>query len=317
VFSALNAKDHRRVLIVWSGMVFLHGCVLVGQFFSPSFWQFIVSMTGKPPGYEFYRPPGLFLNANSAAFFQLLGFVPLMLVSRSRAVGGTLGLILLTTMLLTGSMGAAVAFLAGCSAAITMIVLRGHLLLILRTLVQMAVVVSLLSGLLYFVISHNARYQAHFAHIFLGRAERSSGGRFSLWQRGIETFVEYDAYLYGVGPENFRVVDPQGKQLHNDFIAFTVERGLFATLGLAIFGLVAVSRAIYLVLISDRGPDRSQLVVVVFLGAAVAALVESATHQVFHFRALWLVLALLEATIFRMTRSGRIDEPDPRPQFGA
>jgi hypothetical protein len=91
-------------------------------------------------------------------------------------------------------------------------------------------------------------------------------------------------------------------QLHNDFLAFSVERGLLGSLGLASFAIVAVGRAISLFLINHRRPAQARLAVVVFLAAMVATLVESLTHQVFHFRELWLVLALQEAMFFKMTR---------------
>jgi len=118
-------------------------------------------------------------------------------------------------------------------------------------------------------------------------------------------YLDHSAFLWGVGPENFRVVDPEirNNQLHNDFIAFLVERGLLGALGLLLFATIAVSRAAYMVLICNKYPDRSQLAAVVFLGAIIAATVESLTHQVFHFRELWLVLAFQEALLFKMKTS--------------
>ena len=152
VLATLNARDLRRILVVWSGMVFLHGLVIVGQFLSPDFWRLTVSFAGSLKDFEIYRPSGLFVNANSAAFFQLLGFVPLMLVSPSKKAAMILGLLLLPTMLLTGSMGAAVAFIAGLTVAILAILLSGHLVLIIKMFVQLAIIISLLGGLLYFII---------------------------------------------------------------------------------------------------------------------------------------------------------------------
>jgi O-antigen ligase len=246
------------------------------------------------------------MNANSAAFFQLLGFVPLMLVSPSRKAAIILGILLLPTMLLTGSMGATVAFIAGLMVAIIAIILSGHLALMIKIFIRLGIVLLLLGGLLYFIVSHNERYQAHFTQIFLGRAERSSEGRFDLWQQGLDAYLKYDVFLWGVGPENFREVGDKGKQLHNDFLAFSVERGLLGTLGLVLFAALAAGRAAYMVLIAIKYPDRARLVIVVFLAAIVAALVESLTHQTFHFRELWVVLALQEAMLFKMSvgRSG-------------
>jgi O-antigen ligase len=108
--------------------------------------------------------------------------------------------------------------------------------------------------------------------------------------------------LWGVGPENFREVDAKmtDNQLHNDFLAFFVERGLVGALGLGLLAFFAAGRAGYMVFLAHKYPDQNQLTVVVFLAAIAAIGVESLTHQVFHFRALWLVLALQEAMLYQM-----------------
>jgi O-antigen ligase len=303
VLATLSARDLHRILAVWAGVVFLHGFVIVAQFLSPDFWRLVASFANKSSEYEIYRPSGFFMNANSAAFFQLLGFVPLMLASPSRKAAVILGILLLPTMLATGSMGAAVAFTAGLTVAVIAISLSGRMFLVIKIFVRLAITISLLGGLLFFIVSHNQRYQEHFERIFFGRAERSSGGRFDLWQRGIDAFLNYGVFIWGVGPENFREVDPKmtDNQLHNDFLAFLVERGLVGTLGLVLFAILVVSRAAYMVLIANKYPDRARLAVVVFLAASVAAIVESLTHQTFHFRELWLIWALQEAMLFKMT----------------
>jgi O-antigen ligase len=207
-------------------------------------------------------------------------------------------------------MGAAVALLAGVAVAMAALVLSGHIGRVVSVSLQLIVAISLLVGLLYYVTSHNARYQAHFERIFLGRAESSSGGRFDLWRRGFDVFLEHGAFLWGVGPENFREVDGRGNQLHSDFIAFLVERGVVGTLGLFLIAGVALGRAANLVWMYNKHPARAGPEGFVFLGAIVAAVVESLTHQVFHFRELWLVLALQEAMVFTMTRSGHEVGPD-------
>ena len=314
VLARLGARDLRRILVVWTGMVFLHGFVIVGQFLSPDFWRLTASIADKSTEFDIYRPSGLFVNANSAAFFQLLGFVPLVLVSSSRKAGIILGVLLLPTMLATGSMGATLAFLTGLTVAVIAVSLSGRLVLTIKIFAQLAIIILLLVGLLFFIVRHNARYQAHFEHILIGRSERSSEGRFDLWQRGFDAYLDNNVFLWGVGPENFREVDPKmsDNQLHNDFIAFSVERGLLGTLGLGLFALLAFSRAAYMVLIYNKYPDRAQLTVVVFLAAITAALVESLTHQVFHFRELWLVLAFQEAMLFKMMTSESGLEPTAR-----
>lgn len=318
VLARLGTRDLRRILAVWSGVVFLHGFVIVGQFLSPAFWRLTASLADKSTEFDIYRPSGLFMNANSAAFFQLLGFVPLVLVSPSRKAGVILGVLLLPTMLATGSMGATLAFLTGLTVAIIAVSLSGRLIVTIKIFVQLAIMISLLVGLLFFIVRHNARYQEHFERILIGRSERSSEGRFDLWQRGFDAYIDNNVFLWGVGPENFREVDPRmtDNQLHNDFIAFSVERGLLGTLGLGLFAILAFSRAAYMVLICHKYPDRAQLTVVVFLAAITAALIESLTHQVFHFRELWLVLALQEAMLYKMMTSESGLEPTARTLNG-
>lgn len=308
VLASLRARELRRVLVVWAGVVLVHGWVILAQFLSPDFWRLVASLADKSTEYEIYRPSGLFMNANSAAFFQLLGFVPLILAAgSSKKAAIILGLLLLPTMLATGSMGAAIAFTAGLTVAVVAIALSGRMFLVIKIFGRLAMAMALLGGLLFFIVSHSPRYQAHFEQIFLGRAERSSGGRFDLWQRGIDVFLDQRVFIWGVGPENFREVDPKmtDNQLHNDFLAFLVERGLVGALGLVLFAALVVNRAAYMVLIANKYPERARLAVVVFLAASVAAIIESLTHQTFHFRELWLVWALQEAMLFKMTTGER------------
>lgn len=309
VLITLNRRDFRRILAVWTAMVLLHGFVIVGQFLSPDFWQFILSFSEKSSEFDIYRPSGLFMNPNSAAFFQVLGFVPLVLVSPSRKVGMFLAVLLLPTVLVTGSMAATVAFVAGLTVAAIAVSLSGHLGLLIKSAVYFTTAIAILSGLFYLVVSHNPRYQEHLERITVGRAEKSSESRFDLWQRGADVMLERRILLRGIGPENFRVVDGQDNQLHNDFLAFLVERGLLSTLGLVLFAGLAISRAGYMVLLSTKYPGQAQLVVVVFLAACVAALVESLTHQTFHFREMWLVLAFQEAMLLKMMTSESGVEP--------
>jgi O-antigen ligase len=301
VFSRLDAKDLRLVMSVWLAVVVLHGALVVAQFLFPGIWRITSALAGRSTAFATYRPGGLFENANRAAFYQLVGYVPLLLVRPTKRLAIVLGIFLLLTVLATGSMGTAVAFALGLAVAVIAASWGGKLLLPIKMLAQLAIIVSLLGGLLYFVVGQNGRVQEHLSHILLGRVDRSSGGRFDLWQRGLEVFRDHDVLVWGIGPENFRFVDEQGKQLHNDLLAFTVERGLLGTVGLVAFAILAVSKAVQIVLIQHKHPDRAGLVVVVFLAAMVAAVVESLTHQTFHYRELWLVLALQEAALSRMT----------------
>ena len=311
VLSRLSARDLRRVMVVWSGVVILHGLLIIAQFLSHDIWMMTIRFAGSRRVFEHYRPAGLFVEVidfaggpNKAAFFQLLGYVPLLLARPSKIVATISGIVLFASILATGSMGALTALSVGLISALAAVAVlsKQHLAFITKIFVQLAIAASLL-GAAYLVIGQYQDKQEHLERIVRGRAEKSSGGRLARWQRGLDELRDGGTWIWGIGPENFRVVDPLGKQLHNDLLAFVVERGLLGALGLVLFGVIAASRAVHLLLMYSQYPGRPRLEVVVFLAAMAAILFESLTHQIFHERQLWLVLALQEAMLFRSPRS--------------
>jgi hypothetical protein len=309
----LKGKDLRIVLYAWSFVVILHGLLMVAQFLSPEIWRLTNSLGGNSARMEGYRAAGLFICdkagcANKAAYFQLLGFVPILLAGFPKRITIILGTTVLVSMLTTGSMGATLAFSSGLViAGLAIAFFKNKLFLVVKYFFRFVIAVVLLAGLLYIVTSLNQGYRAHFEKIIVGRFEKSSGGRFSLWQRGIDALLEHNAFFWGVGPENFRVVDAAetDNQLHNDTLAFLVERGLIGVSGLALFAAIAIRRAISILQITGKDPKRARLELVVFLAVIVATMVESLTHQMFRTRELWLFLAVQEAIYFNLKKSER------------
>lgn len=320
ILTFINTKDLRWILRIWSAVVLAHGALIIAQFFSPALFRFTYALGGFSIDYEVYRPSGLFIldaagNANKAAFFQLMGFVPLLLAGFSKRITAILGLFLFSSIMSTGSMGANIAFLSGLVVATLAIAfLKKNLLLVIKLFFQSVFVILLLGGVLYVVVSQNQAYLDRFEKIAVGRFDKSSGDRFSLWQQGIDALVENKVIIWGIGPQNFKEFDDEGRmQLHNDTLAFLVERGMFGVLGLALFAGVAMRGAVYILQTYNRAPARARLEVVVFLAALTATLVESLTHQIFHTRELWLVLALQEAVLYKMLRFEYGSEPIVRP----
>src|SRR4030065_2813515 len=114
----LKARELRIVLYAWSIVVILHGLLMVAQFLSPEIWRLTNSLGGNSARIEGYRAAGLFICdkagcANKAAYFQLSGFVPILLAGFSKTRTLLLGIILLISTLTTGSMGATLAFSTG------------------------------------------------------------------------------------------------------------------------------------------------------------------------------------------------------------
>lgn len=305
LLSRLHADDLRRIMIVWSGAVILHGLLIIAQLLSPEIWRMTAGLVGKAATFVHFRPSGLFMSkeagdANKAALFQLLGFAPLLMANPPKRTAMVLGIVLLCSILATGSMGTTLAFTSGLITAFIAISFLGKLSLVLKKhFAHLAFILLFFGGIFTIVVSQNQEYQKHFESILVGRSDRSAEGRFDLWQRGKDVFLDRNAVFWGVGPGNFRDVDGMDKQLHNDMLAFTVERGLLTALGLVFFAGIVVSRAISLLKIHSKYPKYVGLEVVVFLATFVAILVASLTHQIFHTRELWLVLALQEAMHFR------------------
>jgi hypothetical protein len=307
LLSRLHPSDLRRVMFVWSGAVILHGLLIIAQFSSPDIWRMTAGLVGKPAAFAYYRPSGLFMSqeagdANKAALFQLLGFAPLLLSNHSRRTAMVLAILLICSIVATGSMGTTIAFTTGLITAIIAVVFFGQrAVLFNKHFVKLVILLSFFGGVFAFVLNQNERLQKHVESILVGRSERSAEGRFDLWQRGRDVFLDHNVFLWGVGPGNFRDVDGMDKQLHNDLLAFTVERGLLTALGLVLFAGIAVSRGVTLLKIYSKYPRYVGIEVVVFLATVVAVLAASLTHQVFHTRELWSVLALQEAMLFRLT----------------
>lgn len=295
--STLNQNDLRRVMVIWSAVAVLHGLFIIAQFLSPALWQFTKSITGNVEVYDHYRSPGLFPNANAAAFSQLMGFVPVVLARFPAPIAIGLGICIFLSILGTGSMGATLGTMLGLAVALFIIlVLSKKKIAVPKYFGPLLAAMIVFGGVFLFVVSQNEVYQKRLESIVFGRADRSSGGRFNLWERGVDVFLEHSGFFWGVGPENFREIDGKDKQLHNDFLAFAVERGLLSVIALAMFGAIAFSRALYLFRTCTAG---SSLTVVVFMSAVAAMLFESLTHQIFHYRELWVVLAAQEAMIFK------------------
>ncbi len=156
---------------------------------------------------------------------------------------------------------------------------------------------------------------------FLARASHSSEGRFKIWQNLQRTYAKSPL---GIGPGNSRwqtvsVEDrmrPDSmvqKEAHNDYLAYAIERG-----PLALLGLLALLAQAYWKLAQAwrrrahpraRGSSVGPLVASA-AGALVAASIHALTIEVFHFRHFWMLLAIVCA-IEGVPARGRAQERRP------
>jgi O-antigen ligase len=298
VFTSLKPGLVRRVLLVWTAVVVLHGVLLVAEFVSPNFYAFMISFLGRFGTVDtryFPRATGLFQNPVWAALFQLMGFVPLLLGGLRRELSLLLGMVLLLSILATASLGALTSLLGALVVAVIVLLLMGgHL----KFLIWLAAIVTTAAGLFLLTISQFPDVRASLEHLTTDRAAHTADERLFLWGGGAEVLFSPQSIL-GVGPDNYRDF-LENKTLHNDFLEFGVERGVIGLLGLALLAGEALNSAVKIFLQQKKIGDAARPVGVIFLAMLVGAFLESNAHQIFHFRTVWLGLALQEATLLSM-----------------
>ncbi len=309
LFISLEPGLVRRVLLVWTTVVVIHGVLLVAEFVSPNFYRFVIAVLGRIGNVDSRyvgRVAGIFENPVWAALFQLMGFVPLLLVGLRRELSLLLGMVLLLSILVTASLGALSSLLgASVFAVFLLLLIGGHL----KSLFWLAAVLTLAAGLFLFTLSLLPDVKARLVHLTTDRAAHSAGDRLGLWGPGGAALFSTKSIL-GLGPDNYRDF-VENKTLHNDFLQFGVERGVIGLLGLVLLAGEALNSAVKILLNQIKSRDKARPSGVVFLAMLFAVLLEANAHQIFHFRTVWLGLAILEATFFRMT-SPPIDTANKR-----
>jgi hypothetical protein len=298
VLSLLRPDQFRRVLLVALAVIVLHGLLVICQFLSAEIFRTSAELTARFGSLDRWRPSGLFENANSTALYQLMGLVPLLLLRLPRVVTSLLGLIIVGSVLATGSMAAFAGLVAGLLVVMAALsTIGGGAGLLARSVLPVAGLGIVLGLTGYVLDGGNSDILAQFQSVFYGRAETSAAGRFSLWERGLSLLTEPGFTPLGIGPDSYKDMDMLQKPLHNDLLSFLIERGFLGTFGLITLAATALAKAIRLVRRLGRRPEPADLSVLVLLGAIVAAMVHGQFHQVFHHRSLWLVLALQEACL--------------------
>lgn len=140
----------------------------------------------------------------------------------------------------------------------------------------------------------------------LGRTEISATGRIERWE---EAFLRFgDQVLIGIGPGSTSpALDAMGSpfagELHNDYLAGFLERGVLGGVGvLAVFVITTgwAFRCGFSRTLREAGWRPSFLV-----GGMAAILASAMALETLHFRHIWLFFALLAGLA--------LTEPSPRP----
>jgi len=149
------------------------------------------------------------------------------------------------------------------------------------------------------IVISSAVAQSYREHDYLARLPRSFGGRFSLWSVGTQEILQNPMGI-GFGPGSFKEVGfiPGGEwgtghrgELHSDYLSFLVERGLIGFCGLVC--LVATLGGMCWRCI-QLAPTEAELMWALGLcGMLVFTLTDSISHEVLHYRHVWLTVGLI------------------------
>ena len=150
----------------------------------------------------------------------------------------------------------------------------------------------------------------------VGRLDRSVNGRLAIWSNAWG--AAGPRALVGVGPGSAPLIpvarSTLRRGLHNDYLAFLIERGILGLLGLLAFVVVLLRWSGRL--LQDRLPAGTGGWSLAALGGAVVAnLVLATNHETFHFRHVWVLFGLTWAAsqLLSSRRPAHTDSTDPDP----
>jgi O-antigen ligase/polysaccharide polymerase Wzy-like membrane protein len=256
-------------------------------------------------------------NPNLAGSYLMVSFFVLLASTWPRRgplqVGRMLvGGVLLLALFATGSLGGLLGLLAGCATLAVAAYLRagrsrreGQALAGAALLAASLVMASLLlvAGLPRFGVAEvstvSQRAKGSLLDETVGRAGESLAGRLDLWSTAIARAGPRALVGIGAGEakNELRITTgsltsegaPEFKSLHNDYLAFAVERGILGLVGLLVVYAVMLRRAMALAV---TGPWRG--VGMAALGAAVVgSAADSGFHEILHFRHVVVLFALV------------------------
>lgn len=296
-FTIAMADERERRAVLWSWAIagIGNGMLILLQFARPDAQASMSAALGSLGSLDPFRPSGLFENCNSAAFFQLSAIAPVAMLRLRPIATALCAFVLLLSMLGTGSMGAVLALTAGTIAgtiAVLVVQRDGRAFgRIVASIVAAAAATAVLAAI---ATAVDDGFAQRVDYVLTGRGEGSAQSRMHLWTRGVELLQEQFLPL-GIGPDRFK--DVAGFGMHNDALSFAVERGAIGFCALVAFALAAFASALSVA--RNGGPSRDRSAVVP-IAALIACATLAQTHEIFHQRPLWLLLALQEGARLRV-----------------
>jgi hypothetical protein len=297
---ALPSSSFENLIKIWSVVALLEattalmGMLKIGPamfYTSPDIGNVVLS-TG-----EFNRGYGTFANPNATGAYLSVSFFILLATSWKRWIRALLGLYLMAGILATGSMGAmlftlvALAILPIAAAILKnwrMSLLWGGL--ILTAVASIVIVLIVFDPLNSLPPIASAKHLTGLLALSIGRIAHSISARVDIIN---VTWSSYANYPFGMGP-NTSVLFL--KTLHNDYLAFLVERGPLGLIGW-LWVVVATLLLPFRKTEIKHDPAKWRHSLIMWAGFLACAL-NGFTHEVSHFRQFWMPMSFLYAAYF-------------------
>jgi hypothetical protein len=300
VLSSFALSNLERFMKIWcviglmEATVTFMGMLNLGPdfFFIPPDGERALSFQG------FNRAIGTDLNPNAAASYLSISFF-LLLAMRWRAwLRLVFGIWLLVGIFATGSMAGLLSTIVSFAALIVVYISLEHHRIgaYWGTVFGVGVtVVALLITILWLLLSSGAGSigGGEIQSFAIGRFSRSLESRFALIERAWSIYIESPL---GTGPNSF--ASYKGT-LHNDYLAFLFERGPLGAIGLMWLVGAALLGPLRVAFWQTEGYRRWQML---SLGAGfLACAVNAFSHEVSHFRQVWVLMAFVFATSYTLS----------------
>jgi hypothetical protein len=294
-------SDLDRLLKVWSVMacvqaaVALMGMMRIGPriFYLPPYYTAldraqVISSAG------FMRAVGTFANSNAAGAYLSISFFVSLATGWPVWLRAALGTWLFAGILGTGSLGA----LASTGGGLVLLLVVYPITVNRQTAKLWGAIICIGASLLLataFVFSFVPSLLSEFGFDTQGQLFALTVGRFPRSMASRLTRIEefwsiYSLHPWGTGPDSSASFQ---LSLHNDYVAFLFERGPAGAIG---WLWIVASTLLTPLRVAYQHPDRHRRWQVLVLGAGFAACaINALTHEVSHFRQVWVLMAFVFA----------------------
>ena len=237
---------------------------------------------------SFNRAIGSYLNSNALATYLTVSLFVLLATNWSKSIRLFLGIWIMAGIFGTGSMSAisstfiSILFLFGLNSLFKQKRIPKSWGKIFLSWLTVFFVIALILGTSSALIKESELFM-----ITIGRVPRSFSSRIYLILQAWPTFSRYPL---GTGPETYHIITGE---LHNDYIAYLFERGPLGLLGW--LGVVATVLFTSLRTAFLQINDHHRWQMLSFGMGFLACTMISLSHELSHFRQMWVFIAFLFA----------------------